>query len=66
MDVQYKIEYSDILHPSFDDKRRALVELLKYMKEAINSDTGLEQFVTLKRREGFDGKWKVVYKGSYE
>lgn len=64
-DVQYKIEYSDILHPTIDDKRRALVDLIKYMRETINGDQA-EQFVTIKRRVGFDGKWKVVYKGSYE
>lgn len=64
-EAQYKIEYSDILHPSIDDKRHALVELIKSMKETVNGEF-IEQFVTIKRREGFDGKWKVVYKGSFE
>ena len=64
-DVQYKIEYSNIFYPSIDDKRHALVELIKSMKETVNGKQ-IEQFVTIKRRKGFDGKWKVVYRGSYE
>ncbi len=64
-EAQYKIEYSDILHGGVDDKRHAMVELLRSMKQMIN-EGDIEQFITIKRREGFDGKWKVVYKGSYE
>lgn len=64
-DPQYKIEYSDIIHGGIDDKRHAMVHLIKYMKQMVNKGN-IEQFVTIKRREGFDGKWKVVYKGSYE
>lgn len=64
-DAQYKIEYYNILHPLIDDKRHAMVELLKSMKETVNKDD-IEQFITIKRREGFDGKWKIVYRGSYE
>lgn len=63
--AQYKIEYSDILYSSLDDKRHAMVELIKCMKKMID-DGDMEQFVTIKRREGFDGKWDIVYKGSYE
>ena len=63
--TDYKIEYSDILYSPLDDKRHALTELIKHMKEMVNGDD-IEQFVIIKRREGFDGKWKVVYKGSYE
>ncbi len=65
INAQYKIQYSDILYPSIDDKRHAVVELIKFMKEMVNSGD-IEQCITIKRREGFDGKWKVVYKGSYE
>lgn len=64
-EAQYKIEYSDILYGGIDDKRRAMIDLIKYMKQMVNDDD-IEQFITIKRRKGFDGKWKVVYKGSYE
>jgi len=63
-DVQYKIEYSNI-SCGIDDKKQAMDELLKEMRSSIRSKD-IEQFVTLKRREGFNGKWKIVYKGIYE
>ena len=64
-DVQYKIEYNNVLYGGIDDKKQAMDELLKDMRRSVKSKD-IEQFITLKRREGFDGKWKVVYKGIYE
>jgi len=64
-DAQYKIEYSNILYGGIDDKKHAIDELIKDMRRSVKSKD-IEQFVTLKRREGFEGKWKIVYRGIYE
>ena len=64
MEYQYKVEYDDILYPVIDDKRHALEAFIDGMKTLID-DEDMEQFITIKRREGHDGKWKIVYKGSY-
>lgn len=63
--VQYKIEYNNVLYGGIDDKKQAMDELIKSMRNTVKSKI-IEQFIIIKRREGFNGKWKIVYKGIYE